>query len=177
MLRLPLLLTALATPIAQPANAQEQSPIALQEHGVICTINLQGQQPAPDTETGHINVIDETRGIDVFTDQVPAHLGLSFGIRTVLSKGAILDGVRISVTHPPMGPERITQQSWEASLHSGASALNLFTFEDTHELVQGTWIFQLTFAGNILSEQRFEVTPPGSVPTVQYACQDDALTS
>jgi hypothetical protein len=174
MLRATLTLLALA---AAPAYAQDGSPIAFQEYGVICALDLQGQQPAPTTESGVINLIDQARKLDVTTDQVPAELGLSFGIRAIVADEASLEGARMSVTHPPMGPRKITHQSWPVPLNGGSPTLNMFTFEAPHELVQGTWIFQLIFADKVLTEQVFQVLPAGSVPVVQKTCGGVQLTS
>lgn len=162
---------------ALPLWAQEPSPVAQQEYGVICAIDTNGQQSAPDTESGVINLIDQTRALDVVTYQVPAELGLSFGTRVLVTNGTSIGDARMSVTHPPMGPRGITHQSWNAPLHGGVTALNMFTFEDQRELVLGTWIFQLTHAEKVLSEQVFQVLPGGSVPAVQKTCGGVQLTS
>ncbi|PYG31223.1 DUF3859 domain-containing protein [Pelagimonas varians] len=174
MLRTALAFLILAT---TPVFAQERSPIASQQYGVICALELQGQQTATTTESGVINLIDQARNLDVTTHQVPAELGLSFGIRALVADGASLEGARMSVTHPPMGPRKITHQSWSVPLHSGAPALNMFTFESPHELVQGTWVFQLIFADKVLTEKVFQVLPAGSVPVVQKTCGGVQLTS
>lgn len=174
MFRPVLALLVLAT---MPALAQNQSPIVSQTYGVICAVDMQGQQPAPATESGVINLVDQSRDFDVVTHQVPAEIGLSFGMRAVTAEGSSMETARMSVTHPPMGATGITRQSWAAPLRGGMPALNMFTFEKPHELVQGTWVFQLIFADKILSEQVFQVLPGGSVPPVQKTCGGLQLTS
>lgn len=176
MLRYSLLfITLLSLPMAAMAN--DTAPVILLDHGVICDVELNGTTTAPMTATGVLNLVDQSRLIDVTTPQVPAHLGLSFGIRTALAPNATLADMQVVVTHPPMGAKAITRQSWFAPLHTGQDALNLFTFEYDHELVLGTWIFQLTFADQVLIEQAFEVLPKGSVPVVQQTCLAKNLTS
>lgn len=153
---------------AHPAAAA----IELVEFGVICEITTDGQREAPLTESGVINSIDQSRAFDVYTTGVPAHLGLSFGLRILLPEGETSRGTRMTVTHPPLGKRRVTTESWSAPLAPGAPALNLFTFEKEYEMVQGTWTFAVIDDQGKHFEQSFEVLPPGSVPQVQTACFD-----
>ena len=145
-------------------------PMVLEAYGVICDVQLGGTRPAPETLSGLLNVIDQNLPIDVETVQVPAELGLSFGIRASLSPGAAVPLVTVVVTHPPMGPEGVTVERWSAAMNYGDRSLNLFTFEKDYELVQGAWMFQLERDGEILLQQPFEVTAPGTVPAVQQGC-------
>ncbi len=159
------------------AWAETTSPIELMDHGVICDVTLTGTEAAPETASGVINLIDQTRVIDVTTQFVPAHIGLSFGLRTKMSDNVVLDGARMRVIHPPMGASGITEQSWAAPMQTGEAALNLYTFEQDDELLLGVWTFQVIFADKVLIEQRFEVVPQGTVPVVQQVCFGASLTS
>ncbi len=147
-----------------------EPPLILESHGVICEINLEGSRPAPETLSGTLNLVDQNHAIDVETAQVPAELGLSFGIRAELTPGAAIPDVTVVVTHPPMGPEGVTVERWSAAMNFGEASLNLFTFENDYELIEGDWMFQLEHDGNILLQQPFKVTGPGTVPSVQQAC-------
>lgn len=147
-----------------------EPPLVLDSFGVICEVELQGTRPAPETLSGQLNLIDQNRTIDVESVQVPAEIGLSFGIRATLSPGAAVPEVTVIVTHPPMGPNGVTVERWTAAMNFGETALNLFTFENDYELVEGAWMFQLEHDGRTLLQQPFEVTAPGSVPAVQKAC-------
>lgn len=152
---------------AGPASA-----IELVGFGVICEIEIGTPREAPLTESGVINSIDQERAIDVATRAVPAHIGLSFGLRVLLPEGQTSTNTRMSVTHPPMGPRGVTTESWTAPLTPGAPNLNLFTFEKDYEMVQGTWTFAVLDDAGKQLEISFEVLPPGSVPQVQDACFD-----
>lgn len=147
-----------------------EPPLVLESHGVICEVEMQGSRPAPETLSGILNLIDQDRPIDVVTPQVPAELGLSFGIRAALKAGAAMPDVMVVVTHPPMGPDGVTVEKWAAAMNFGQPSLNLFTFEKEYELVQGAWMFQLESEGEVLLQQPFEVTAPGTVPAVQQTC-------
>ncbi|WP_299929768.1 DUF3859 domain-containing protein [uncultured Pelagimonas sp.] len=157
--------------------AEDVSPVSLLDHGVICEVTQTGTEAAPETASGVINLIDQTRVIDVTTQFVPAHIGLSFGLRTKMSADAVLNGARMRIIHPPMGANGITEQSWAAPMQAGEAALNLYTFEQDDELLLGVWTFQVIFADKVLIEQRFEVVPQGTVPVVQQVCFGASLTS
>lgn len=168
MLRsLPLLVLGL------PAFAQGgfvETPLVLEGHGVICEVTLEGRREAPGTESGILNIIDQEREIDVITTAVPAEIGLSFGIRATLEPGHALDDLWVVVEHPPMGPNAVTVERWQAEANAGATMVNLFTFEHDYERVQGSWVFKLVSGDTTLLEQRFTVFPAGTVPAVQQTC-------
>lgn len=162
--------------VATHAQAQ-QSPVEMLDFGVICDVETNGQVDAPETASGVLNLVDQNREIDVTTTEVPAHLGLSFGLRTRMQPETSMRGLRIVVTHPPMGPNNITRQSWAAPMAAGQTGVNLYTFDNKHELVKGIWRFQLMFSDAVLLEKVFEVLPKGTVPAVQHTCLGQSLTS
>ncbi len=166
------LITALTLGSAAFADggAFVEPPLKLEAHGVICEVEMQGSRPAPETLSGLLNLIDQDRPIDIETLQVPAEMGLSFGIRATLSPGAAMPEVMVVVTHPPMGAKGVTVERWSAAMNFGEPSLNLFTFERDYELVEGNWMFQLEADGQVLLQQPFQVTAPGTVPAVQKAC-------
>jgi hypothetical protein len=176
---LPWCALAVAIVLAAPARAEPapSGPIQLDSHGVICELRPQGSRPAPGTVSGILNLIDQARDIDVVTNTVPAELGLSFGVRAMLADDAPAMMVDVVVTHPPMGPAGQTVETWGTTLLPGDMALNVFTFEAEWELVQGPWRFQLHQNGEVLLDQGFMVTPPGTVPAVQAACHGAMILS
>ncbi|MGH1416098.1 MAG: DUF3859 domain-containing protein [Pelagimonas sp.] len=157
--------------------ADDVSPVTMLDYGVICDIKLGGTEPAPDTASGVINLIDQKKEVDVATAFVPAHIGLSFGLRTVLRDETELNGAKMRIIHPPMGPDGITQQSWHAPMRGNDPLVNLYSFETDDELVLGLWTFQLIHEGKVLIEQGFQVLPQGSVAEVQQVCFGLSLTS
>ena len=164
-------------PLAAAAETGAPSPVVLLDHGVICDVTIEGRREAPLTESGQINVIDQTREIDVTTSEVPARLGLSFGIRVTLAPGQTVADTRIVVEHPPMGRAGVTVQSWTAPLSPGLPAINLFTFEHDYEMVKGDWRFRVIGPQGVLLEQGFTVTGGLSVPAVQETCFDAMVIS
>ena len=169
MLRfLPALL--LATPALAEGGGFVEDPLVLEDYGVVCEVELQGRRAAPGTESGLLNIIDQQREIDVTTRAVPAEIGLSFGIRATLEPGHVIEDLRVVVEHPPMGPNAVTVERWDAEANAGTTMVNLFTFEHDYERVQGKWVFRLMSGADTLLEQRFVVFPAGTVPAVQQAC-------
>ncbi|MCR8547981.1 DUF3859 domain-containing protein [Salipiger sp. P9] len=164
-------LAAFAAPApAVAAESYAHDPMILIDHGVICQVTAQGARPAPDTLLGEINLIEQTRDMDVTTRVVPAKAGISFGIKFTLRPGTGERDMRVIVTHPPMGPEGITRESWTAAVSEGRSSLNLFTFEFPYEMVPGEWVMALEAEGERLMEQRFEVVPELAAPGVLSVC-------
>lgn len=144
-------------------------------YGVICAIDTEGQRVAPGTESGVINVVPQGRAFDVVTDVVPAETGISFGIRTGGMTAALL-AARVEVTHPPMGSEGVTRQSWDYV--PGDPSLNLFTFEYPYEAVKGRWTFRVLGAdGTVLAAQRFTVTDLSDASAAAQGCFAAEFTS
>ncbi|MBV7397384.1 DUF3859 domain-containing protein [Mameliella sediminis] len=162
--------TLVGAPAFADVGAFVEPPLTLESFGVICEVELQGTRPAPETLSGLLNLVDQDRPIDVETLQIPAEMGLSFGIRASLTAGASVPEVTVVVTHPPMGPTARTVERWQAPMNFGEVSLNLFTFEHDYELLEGAWMFQVEQDGKVLLQQPFTVTAPGTVPAVQQAC-------
>ncbi len=176
LIRLALLIALSASGSAGAAQGSEP-PLKLLDHGVICDVTFQGRREAPLTESGQINLIDQSREMDVTTPRVPARIGLSFGIRVVAHPGAGVPDARIVVTHPPLGPARVTVQSWGSPISPGGTGIGLFTFEHDYELVKGPWRFQILSGDTILVDQPFEVVEGYAVPEVQGECFAAEITS
>ncbi|MBN9889606.1 DUF3859 domain-containing protein [Salipiger abyssi] len=171
-------LAVLPAPVAaETAPSYAHDPLVLLDHGVICQVTTQGARPAPDTLMGEINLIDQSREMDVTTRVVPAKAGISFGIKFTLRPGAGARDMNVIVTHPPMGPEGITRESWTAPIAEGSSSLNLFTFEFPYEMVPGEWVMALEADGERLLEQRFEVVSELAAPAVLSVCYGQDFVS
>ncbi len=155
--------------LAGAAAADGHGAVELLEAGVICDIVLEGRREAPLTESGVLNLVRRDRHVDVVTTRVPAVRGLSFGIRVQARRG-VPDQARLVLSHPPMGAARVRVQSWNVPLTAGEPALNMFTFEQRYEMVQGRWTFELRAGNDLLARSRFDVVPAGTVPEVAATC-------
>lgn len=163
--------------LAAPHKLRAEADVALVDFGVICQVTTDGEREAPLTEAGVVRLVDQWMPFDVRVARVPAHIGLSFGLRLLLDPDGVSNGTRIVVIHPPMGPRGVTVESWSAPLQPGVPNLNLFTFEEEYEMVQGRWKIRVMDATGVLFEQVFDVLPAGSVPEVQDICFGAELTS
>lgn len=162
--------------ILLPGLALADTGTRLVDFGVICAVQHTGVRTAPLTESGTVNLINDNRKIDVTTSVVPAQIGLSFGIQAETSQ-RFENGIRVVVTHAPMGPRGVTMESWTTPLDRGRPMLSLFSFEHGYELVEGPWVFQLVLNGEVLAEQAFLVVPPEAAPKVMRACFPDPALS
>lgn len=170
---LPLTYVLALTGLATPSFANELSV----EYGLICQVTAQGERNAPDTELGHINLINQDRRFDITTTQIPAQLGLSFGIRALFDGTTVPDKIDISVTHPPMGQAGVTEQRWDAVISPDSPTLNVFSFEFPYEMVPGFWEFRLMHNGTELAHQRFEVLEASTTAEVERMCFGASLMS
>ncbi|MBP0483426.1 DUF3859 domain-containing protein [Sagittula salina] len=175
MLRRILALFLFAAPAL--ADVDGDIPARLVEFGVICDLDPTDRRPEPGTVSGVLNLVTQSAPFDVPSTQVPAEIGLSFGIRAKLAPDAPPGDYRMVVTHPPMGPQGQVLETWSAGLIPGDPALNLFTFEEGWELIEGPWRFQLVLDDRVLLQQDFTVTPKGTVPAVQKTCNGDLIMS
>lgn len=166
-----------ASPAFGGASSFVSDAAILVDYGLFCPFDAEGRAPAPLTETGDILLIDQSRQVDITTAQIPAVLGLSFGLRLRLPPGATYDRAQIRVIHPPLGPSGVTQQIWDTAPSDGAATLDIFRFEYPHELVLGDWKMGLLLDGVLVLEQRFKVLPPEAAPDLAKACTPAALTS
>lgn len=163
-------LTALATLIlAVPVPAAAQ--VRLVEAGIVCPRETSGELvEAPGTEAGVIRRIEQETTFDLSEQIVPTMTDLSFGFRTALKPGARAMGVTVVITHPPMGPRRVTREEWEDRIEAGADNLNLFTFEHDYEKVPGLWTFSIEVDGAPVVSVPFEVTAGDGRGRVEQAC-------
>jgi len=137
---------------------------------VICEITFQGRREAPLTGSGILNLVEQNQPLDLPTTRVPAVPGLSFGMRVTYPDGPVPDGVRMVVTHPPLGAAGVTVESWGVSLAPDEPNLNMFTFEKPYELVEGRWVFRLMAGETVHAEAAFDVVPDIAAPEVMDAC-------
>jgi hypothetical protein len=176
MRRLVLALALLAGPlVALPAD-KTSTRVAELQAGVICAPEVIGQEPAPDTVAGVSNVIAEDPPFVSETRLVPAVIDVGFAIKARLAAEVLTD-LTVLVTHPPMGPEQVTRQSFSTALDNLDLSVVAWQFEYDYELVEGTWTVAVTDGSEILYSVSFEVVAPQLVPELAAACGYEALLS
>lgn len=172
---------ALTLLLACPAAAQDGPPwdrtlLERIDWGIVCADDSGQREPAPDTISGYIDIYAGEPWIGLRTRKVPALNGLSFGVIGWGAGGGV-DGVTITVTHPPMQPSGATRQSWPAAFATGEGAANFFTFDIPEEEVPGAWRFVARRDGVVVYDVGFEVVHPAALPDFVDPCPGPAPIS
>jgi Domain of unknown function (DUF3859) len=144
--------------------------------GIFCAPKVVGTAPAPDTVTGFTNIIDNTPPFVSSGRNVPAVLGMGFGVLAG-SKDQMLLDVLIVVTHPPMGDTGVTRQSFYNEITSFGDSMTLYQFDYAYELVEGPWTITATQGDEVLFRAGFTVVPPAMVPELAGVCGYEGLLS
>lgn len=168
-------LLLLATPLA----AQDKSGLAIAtlETGVICPPESTGTRPAPDTVAGVTNVVAEEPPFVSTVNKVPAVMGIGFGAKAMSETVFGIDNVTMTITHPPMGPEQATQQSFLTSISGTDTSITFYQFDYDYELLPGEWTMTATSGGDVLYTTSFQVVPPQQVPELAAICNFESLLS
>lgn len=137
--------------------------------GVFCVRELTTERPAEDTIAGIVDSFESTPEFEWLGDVAPADFGIAFGLHITLPPSAA-GAVRFEVTHPPMGPEGVTVESWTSLVTANTRRYVGFHFEKPYEQVPGPWIMRAYSDGRLLYEATWTILPPGSMPEVTGLC-------
>ncbi len=151
--------------------------IAGVEVGVICPPEPVGSSPAPGTLAGTTHVIDEDPPFVSNTRIVPAAIGIGFGVKALATDAAGLQDVVMVVTHPPMGKEKISTQSFQTRIGGNAPSVTFYQFDYAYELVTGRWQMTAMSDDTVLYQASFDVVPPQDVPELAGVCGYENLLS
>lgn len=167
-------LTFLAANVSAPSSAgpplRLATDVAQLTRGLICAPPEGGRRDAPDTASGWIHVPVHPIEIRLEGTTAPALLGTGFGVRYVLEGTGMPMPVRYSITHPPLPPEGVTQQSWDALVLPGAPEQVFFQFDIEDELQPGRWSFTAHAGPRELFHAAFDVVTPDTVPHLAAFC-------
>jgi hypothetical protein len=172
-MRILIALICLALPAA--TSAQDHPAIALLQAGVLCGPEVVGSAPAPDTIAGETHIVADQPAFIAETLTVPAVLGIGFGLRAQASDPDGLPDVTIIVTHPPMGPDGITRQSYQSAISGISPSMSFYQFDAAYELVTGRWTFAAEQGGELLFTVSFDVVPPAALPGLASVCEGRQL--
>jgi hypothetical protein len=180
MSRLPVFAAMILAPLALAAQATGDvvsSKIATYEAGVICAPEIIGYNEAPDTVAGVTNIIESEPPFVSTGRRVPAVQGIGFGIKSQSQDPFGLSDVQMVVTHPPMGPEGITRQSYPTTISGADTSLTFYQFDFDYELVTGPWTFEAMYQGQSLYRVTFDVVAPQAMPELAKVCGFEDLLS
>jgi hypothetical protein len=177
-MRMPALVAVLlALPFAAVSQSATTDAIAYLRAGVVCGPPVVGSSPAPDTIAGSTHLIDETPPFIAEITQVPAVIGIGFGVKAQALDPLGLSDVTVIVTHPPMGEAGVTRQSYASWISGTEPSMTFYQFDNEYERVTGTWTFTGVRGGAELFSVDFEVVPPDALPGLAEACRYGELLS
>ena len=144
--------------------------------GVFCGAGSTGSTAAEDTIAGTIDTYDTTPEFRWVGDTVPAALGIAFGLHITVPASEA-GQIRFEVTHPPMGPDGVTVESWVSDVPQDDRYYTGFHFEKDYELAPGDWSLRGWRGDRLLYEARFNVVPPELMPEIAGECGGPDLLS
>ncbi len=127
-------------------------------------------RPAPDTLAGFINTVDPDVNFVSPSREIPAIVGLRFGVRT-MARVRPRPGVTITITHPPMEPEGTTHQSYVITMPVW-TRIDGYLFEYERDLVPGDWTISAADGDVTLFTAHFTVVDPAELPELTGLCQE-----
>lgn len=147
------------------------------EYGLICGAEATRTEPAPDTTTGTIQILEGWQKIILRTQVVPMVTGIGFGVSLKPASPRNLNDVRITITHPPYIGFGDTRESWFTDFSADGNNLNFFEFEHDFEMVKGQWTLEAHQGDTMLYSATFEVVDPSQVPHLANLCNGEVVTS
>jgi len=144
--------------------------IASLEAGVICAPEELGVVQAPGTIAGTTHVLLDDPPFVAVTRRVPAVLGLGFGIKSLSTDTEGLQDVLMRVTHPAMGTNQTTQQTFTTTIRGTDPSLTFYQFDYDYELVPGIWQLEASSRDEVLYRKTFEVVAPDQFPELAEVC-------
>ena len=140
--------------------------------GMVCVSGPSTTEAAPGTRLGYIDNVQGDIVMGLATDRIPAIPGLSFGVLSQVADTAGATGVTMIVTHPPMGPEGSTRDTWQRDFFGGSPNASFFQFDFPEELVTGDWTMQAVLGDRVLYSARFTVVNPAALPGFVNPCRE-----
>lgn len=167
---------AFALPARAGQDAFVSPDVSRVSAGLFCAPPTAGRRDAPGTIAGWVHVPEAPVRLIAEGRVAPAVLGLGFGVRYSLRQETDAT-LRYTVTHPPMPPRGITEQSWTGTLSAGSSDTVFFQFDTVEELQPGVWTFSVSQNGQPLLAIDFTVVPPAAAPGLAELCARGPLLS
>jgi len=154
LLRIACLLVLTAAPAAA-----DTAPVTIYEYGIYAAGPMI-HVPAPDQLGGRrwqapVRLLERT-------DIVAGQLGRVFGVRVRVNDPALLGkALTMRIRHPKLtAPDgrSATENLFRSATSPGQRELAyFFAFEDTYEIAEGDWIFEVVQDGRVLAAQKFRV--------------------
>lgn len=153
-----------APAMAELAPVSAAPGIVVEKVGIYCKVETDGRVAAPETELGYIQTIVATPEFAFEQREVPARLGISFGV-LVTSDREILQA-RMEVARPDLAKSEI----WYSDFAADTAEIRGFSFDFANELVPGIWRFSAYDGTQLLYSVEFEVLPGSELPGISSDC-------
>lgn len=147
------------------------------EYGLICRVEAASLEPAPETATGTIQVIEKPLNFLKKTRTIPMVKGLGFAVDLTPAAPWRLDNVQVSLQHPPYYGSGETIDRWTAAFDGSTPTMNFFEFEHDFEMVAGVWTLSAYQDQTLIYSVSFDVVPAQDAPDLAALCSDAMLTS
>ncbi|GAB5448845.1 DUF3859 domain-containing protein [Gymnodinialimonas sp.] len=129
-------------------------------------------RPADPDVTGNEDTLYLSRTPDIISTerQVPARVGMGFGIVYRLTPGGVDAPFDISMTHPPLPGSDGTVTRWQSVYDIDGVRTDGWSFETPDAAQPGLWTLRGAHEGRQLFEVTFEVVPAAQRPDLATAC-------
>ena len=151
--------------------------LRLEQYGLYCPSDKVGEEDAPGTERGKIDLIEGAPQLIASVTTVPAIQDIAFGLRYRLAEGAESATAYVVMQHPPFGTPTVTVERYAVLVNDQSLTLSQFSFDMPYEMVLGTWVLQVEIDGETVIQKTFEVVPPEQSPFSLKMCRGPALMS
>ena len=156
---------AAALPVlADPAPPLATPLVTIVEYGIYCRPDVEGTEAAPETSLGYINVFSGLPEFRFQQQQVPARLGVSFGL--VVESSVDVAQVRMETWKPG----REVPEIWYSDLFADVPSMRCYSFDFEAELIPGLWRMEAWDGETRLYSIDFEVVPPSALPGIGSDC-------
>ncbi|MEM1145988.1 MAG: DUF3859 domain-containing protein [Pseudomonadota bacterium] len=107
--------------------------------------------------------MDEIRWVER-TDQIPAKLGVSFGVEYIIrgNPSHSIDVVEVIIfpgtglTNPETG-KTLKESPYPIKVYKGEGNTFGYTFDEPWEIAKGEWIYQIKIDSSLVLEKRFVI--------------------
>jgi hypothetical protein len=169
--------TALAETLPTHPDDYVSPRLSVIDVGIICAQEIVGLSDAPGTVAGSTNIIEGEPDFISPARFVPAVLGVGFGVKSQAQSVLGIDGVTMTVTHPPMGADGTTVQVYGTAISGQGTSLTFYQFDYDYELVVGHWQMEASVDGDVIYRVGFDVVVPDAMPQLASACGFEDLLS
>ncbi|MFZ1470420.1 MAG: hypothetical protein WAT09_15810 [Paracoccaceae bacterium] len=153
-----------AVVLADPGPPTSIVSVQILDYGIYCRPVIDGTTAAPGTPLGYVNNFSGAPTYRYRQQEVPALLGISFGL-SVVSDISIAN-VRVETLRPGATAPDV----WFTDLEAGSAHARGFSFDFEDELQMGLWKMEAWDGDTRLYSIEFDVVAPSALPEIGPDC-------